>query len=217
MWQRESHLPPQTPFSPSPISDRNTRGKMNSMASMTCSKIPHHDPSLASPTSTAETFVARHVARQDMMLRACVVRQDFAWRDHRQPLLCMYRPARSAPLQESHLRIASEQVAPQIPGCYPNNHNQQHEDDLQPYHSHSRQLCPPGLPSAQLMPDPRACSPCASDAHNHVVLTPDAPAASAGPFPSLLHPGVSLLPRAAHCCTDCHGHRLLPASWPASE
>ena len=37
-------LPPQTPFSPSPISDRNTRGSLNSMASMTCIGIDRDHP-----------------------------------------------------------------------------------------------------------------------------------------------------------------------------
>ena len=39
MGRKRLRLPPQTPFSPSPISDKNPKGRMNSMASMTCSDI----------------------------------------------------------------------------------------------------------------------------------------------------------------------------------
>ena len=51
-------LPPHTPFSPSPISDKNTSGSMNSIASITCNTKPVCDlvPALegTSFTSIAE-------------------------------------------------------------------------------------------------------------------------------------------------------------------
>ena len=74
--QAKGCLPPQTPFSPSPISDRNTRGKMNSMASMTCSRTPCYNLALARQRLQQRSSAARQVA--DMVPRTCTVQQDIA-------------------------------------------------------------------------------------------------------------------------------------------